>query len=327
VLRGARLRVTSALEAAFGVMRLSRLAALLLGTLCCVVPAQSQAFTYVVQPGDTLASIAERTYGRIQYEKLLVAANALDVQEGIAIVPGMRLEVPALTHRRIRQGDGWGMLAVELLGAPHRADALAQVNGTSPWLAPEEGSEIVVPYNLRVIVAPTDTIVSIAYKYLGDMNKAWVLDHYNGLHGRKLQRGDVVLVPLTDLPLTPTGQAAAVAAAGAGCGEAAGVTRAVQLQVRDELPALVADVKGGRYVDAVSRGNRFLASGELSHRTLAVVERQLLEAYVALGATGLATAACNAWRKVEPDAKLDAVMVSPKIIAACQPVTPAPRGE
>ena len=33
----------------------------------------ARAFSYVVAPGDTLASIAERYYGRIQQERLLVA--------------------------------------------------------------------------------------------------------------------------------------------------------------------------------------------------------------------------------------------------------------
>ncbi|MEZ4315684.1 MAG: LysM domain-containing protein, partial [Polyangiaceae bacterium] len=36
------------------------------------------AFPHVVQPGETLAMIAERTYGKVEMERLLVAANALD---------------------------------------------------------------------------------------------------------------------------------------------------------------------------------------------------------------------------------------------------------
>ena len=104
-------------------------------------------------------------------------------------------------------------------------------------------------------------------------------------------------------------------------------TRSAQLKIRKELPALIADINGGRYIDAVTRGNRFLASGELSTPTLSVVHRQLLEAYVALGATGLATAACNQWRKVDPKAKLDPVMLSPKIIAACERGKPPTRKE
>jgi len=299
-------------------MKLAKLVASGVCLLFSVIAVRAQAFSYVVSPRDTLASIAERFYGRIQHEKLLVAANVLDAQGGTSIVPGMRLEVPALSHRRVRQGDTWGDLAAELLGAARRSDVLSMANGSSPWLLPEEGSEIVVPYNLRVIVGGGDTIVTIAYKFLGDRNQAWVLDHYNGLKGRKLRRGDVVLVPLSDLKLTDEGKQFAKRALQARRSEGGGTTRATQLRVRNELPALHADIRSGRYVDAVTRGNRFLAAGELDRSTIATVHRELLEAYVALGATGLATAACNEWRKADPHATLDPVMLSPKIIAACE---------
>jgi phage tail protein X len=282
----------------------------------------ASAFPYIVQKGDTLASIAERFYGRIQHEKILVSANALDAQGGSPIVPGMRLEVPAVAHHRVQRGDTWAKLAAELLGAPSRADVLAIANGTSPWLPPEDGAEIAVPYNLLIIVSGGETIVTIAYKFMGDMNKAWVLDHYNMLKGRRLARGDVVLVPLTDLELTAKGKAALEQSSALSCSEAAGDARKNQRRVGAELPALIADIKGGRYVDAVTRGNKFLASGSLSKPQRAVVQRQLLEAYVALESPGLATAACGEWRKHDPAAKLDPVMISPKVMAACQRSAP-----
>src|SRR6187431_634483 len=111
----------------------------------------AQAFTHVVRDKDTLASIAERYYGRIQFEKLLVAANDLDARGGSPIVRGMRLEVPALGHRVVRQGETWDGLAASLLGSAQRSDVLSLANGSSPWLTPEEGAEIVVPFNLRVL--------------------------------------------------------------------------------------------------------------------------------------------------------------------------------
>src|SRR5262245_32607319 len=163
---------------------------------------RADAFVHRVAAGDTLASIAEKYYGRIQYERLLVAANFLDARGGTPIMRGMRLEVPALEHRKVATGDTWETLAVDLLGSPSRADVLSMANGSSPWLAPEEGSEIEVPYNLRVIVGEGEQITQVAFRHLGDMNKAWMLDRYNGLDGRKLASGDAVLVPLTDLPLT-----------------------------------------------------------------------------------------------------------------------------
>src|SRR5258706_16246824 len=111
-----------------GAMRLSRL----LGGVCAVLFAtlarHATAFTHVVQKNETLAQIAERTYGKIQYEKILVAANALDAQGGSPIVAGQRLEIPALDHHRIVPGDNWQNLAKQLLGDPERATVLAQAN-------------------------------------------------------------------------------------------------------------------------------------------------------------------------------------------------------
>jgi phage tail protein X len=279
----------------------------------------ASAFTHVVQKGDTLASIAERYYGRIQFEKLLVAANGLDAQGGTPIVAGMRLEVPALSHRRVKKGDTWPALATTLLGASYRSDVLSMSNGSSPWLTPADGAEIIVPYNLPVIVGSGDTIVTVAYKYLGEQNKAWVLDHYNGFKGKKLVPGDLVLVPLTDLPLTEDGKKAVVESNPLVCSQAAGETRQTQHKVQAELPALIADVKGGRYVDAVSRGSRFLAqSSLLTNEQRARVQREMLEAYAALEAPGLAAASCSEWRKLDPSAKLDPITMSPKLLEACQ---------
>lgn len=277
-----------------------------------------RAFPHVVLPGETLASIAEKTYGRIQYEKILVAANALEAQGGIPIVPGMRLEIPAVSYQRIQKGDTWAALGQALLGAPQRGEVLAMANDTKPWLIPEEGAEIVVPYNLRVIATDSDTIVTLAYKFLGDSKKAWTLDHYNGFKGRALHTGDVVLIPLSDLPLTEEGKAAAKKAALALRSEAEPHKRAAQRTVQSEIPALIADVRNGRYADAVTRGNKFLSAGDLSKPQLAIIHRHLLEAYVALGATGLATAACGAWRKNEDRAVIDPIWLSPKIVAACE---------
>src|SRR5687767_3076034 len=123
------------------VKRVLGLLSILAGLVCA---GHAHAFQHVVQKGDTLASLAEKYYGRIQLEKLLVAANLLDMGGGSPIVRGMRLEVPALLHFRVRPGDTWDTLAAELLGSPSRSDVLSIANDSSPWLVPQEGAEIIV---------------------------------------------------------------------------------------------------------------------------------------------------------------------------------------
>lgn len=292
-------------------------------TVCALVSfAQSaSAFPLIVQSGDTLASIAQRVYGRPDFERLLVSANGLEAR-GAAIVPGMQLEVPALAYRRIIAGDTWAALAERWLGAPHRAAVLAFANEGQPWVPPPENAEIVIPYNLRFIAEGGETLEEVAIRFLGSKKRTWMLQQYNGLERPVLQRGQVVLLPITALPLTAAGQEAAKRAFEAwGSG---GVVRAAQRSAANELPVLLADVRGGRYAEAITRGVALLATATLTTPQRAAVHRQLLEAYVALGATGKATQACRDWLAADGRARLDPLASSPKVIAACTPAPAAP---
>jgi hypothetical protein len=286
------------------------------------------AFPHVVQPGETLAQIAERTYGKVEMERLLVAANALDAGGGLSIVPGMRLEIPAVGHHRATAGETWASLATEHLGAPERGDVLAIANDAMPWIAPALGQEVMIPYNLRHIAGANESTLGIAYKYTGDRDKAWMLDKYNRLKGKAIHRGDVILVPLWDLPLTEAGKAEAAQAGAVTRSEGGGRGREAQKKAEAEIILLLGDVRKGRYVEAVARGNRVLGFGELTKPQLALVSRYLTEAYVALDANGLAEAACAAWREADPAARLDPIELSPKILRAClaapAPVLPPP---
>jgi hypothetical protein len=280
-------------------------------------PAPSLAFPHVVQPGETLAQIAERTYGRVEMEQFLVAENGLDAGGGIPIVPGMRLEVPAVGHRRASAGDTWTALAKELLGDEQRSDVLAAANGSMPWLHPADGQDLIIPYNLRYVVGPSDSLLTIAYRFLGERDQAWMLDRYNRKKGKAVQRGEVVLVPLSAIELTPAGKAEAASASAVVRAEGAGQAREAQRRVEAELPLLAGELRSGRYVDAVARGNRMLGYGELSRPQIASIQQKLTEAYVALDAVGLAETACTAFREADPSAVLDPIELSPKILRAC----------
>lgn len=291
--------------------------AVLLSALALSLGPPAHAFPHVMRPGESLARIAERVYGRIEFERVIVAANGLDVGGGVAAVPGQRLEVPAVEHVRVQAGDTWATLATAWLGHAERQDVLSAANDSSPWMTPSEGAEIVVPYNLRVVAGPTDSIVSIAQRFTGNRERAWVLDRYNFLKGKAVKRGDVVLVPLTDLRLTEAGRAEASIAFAAERSQGAGGTREAQRRAEAEIPSLLGEVRSGRFVDAVLRGNRVLGYGELSRPQLATIHRQLLEAYVALDARGHASSACRAWREADAEVTIDPVYLSPKILTAC----------
>jgi hypothetical protein len=274
----------------------------------------------MVLPGETLAQIAARVYGDPKLEHVLAGANALDVMGGSAIVPGMRLEIPAPAYHHVVANETWYELSLAWLGDTKRADVLANANNAQSWIPPEEGREIVIPAVLSVLAGENENDMTLALRYLGDVNKAWGIDAYHFRKTGPFRRGEVVLIALPDLTLTVRGKAEARDALDRERTEGKGGQHEVQRRADTDLPALLADVRGGRYVDAVARGNRVLSLGELTKQQVATVQRALLEAYVALEAPGLAAGACAAWRASDPGAKLEigGDTLSPKIRAACK---------
>jgi LysM repeat protein len=287
--------------------------------LLVLAPTDGHAFGHIVSQGETLAQIAMRFYGTPRFEAAIAGANALDAHGGSAIVAGQPLEIPAPAHHRVKEGDTWFSLARAFLGDPKRADVLARANGAVAWVPPVESQEIEVPAVVAHIAAEGDTIASLGQRYLGDLNKGWELDIYNGRDTKqKLLRGDVVLVPLIDLSLTEDGKKAARAAAERTRTEGGGQAYEAQRRAEADIPPLLSDVRAGRYVDAVAKGNRLLGSGELTRPQLAAIHRALVEAYVALDANGLAAGSCSAWKaNAGGEVRLDARSISPKIRAAC----------
>jgi LysM repeat protein len=284
-----------------------------------LLPADASAFAYVVSQGDTLAQIAIRFYGTPRFEVAVAGANALDAHGGSAIVAGQQLEVPAPAHHRVKDGETWFGLARVYLGDPKRAETLARANGAVAWVPPVESQEIEIPAVVPHIAAEGETVSGLAARYLGDINRGWELDLYNGRDTKqKLLRGEVVLIPLLDLSLTEDGKKTARAAAERTRTEGGGQAYEAQRRAEADIPPLFADIRAGRYVDAVAKGNRLLGTGDLTRPQLASIHRALLEAYAALDAAGLAAGACASWKaNAGGEVRLDARSVSPKIRAAC----------
>jgi LysM repeat protein len=293
--------------------------AILVATTAATASGDASAFQHITKPGETLAQIAERFYGDAKLETVLVGANALDVQGGTVIGAGMRLEVPAPGHHTVMQGESWADLAMSWLGASDMArnELLAHANKGVPWVPPVEGQEIEIPAVVTYIAGEGETVNTLAQRFWGDPNRGWELNSYNRRQGVAVRRGEVVLVPMPGLRLTEGGRAEARAAAERD-GASGGMALELQRRADSELPQLLADVRYGRYAEAVARGNRLLGGGALTHPQLAVVHRALLEAYVALDARPSAAAACAAWKSNDPNPVLDPVRVSPKIRTACE---------
>jgi LysM repeat protein len=294
--------------------------ALALALCLSLVASDASAFTHVVSQGETLAQIAIRFYGTPRFETALVGANTLDAHGGSVIVSGEQLEIPAPSHHRVEQDETWAELARIYLGDAKRAETLARANGGVSWVQPSTGQEIEVPAVIAHITADGETSGQLAQRYFGDVNRAWELDAYNGRKSdQKLESGEIVLVPLLDVTLTEEGKKAARTAAERTQTEGGGQAYVAQRKAEADIPPLLADVRAGRYVDAVAKGNRLLGSGELTKPQLRAIDWALVDAYVALEAHGLAASACASWRASSSptEMNLDPRIVSPKIRAAC----------
>lgn len=300
-----------------------KIRSLLLCSAFLFVASDAGAFPHVVRKGETLASIAKTIYGRPDFEHILVGANALDAQGGSAIAPGMRLEIPSVGHARAALGDTWIALADRYLGDVRHAAVLAEANGTHPWLPPDPGSEIVIPYVLRHFAAADETIFDLSERYLGDKMLAWQLVVFNDLKKNDIKRGDVVLIPLKNLPLTAEGEAEAATNHGDAAG---GHARAKQKTIDEQLPQLQQMTAEGRWVEAIGLGNRLLGIaghhparelGEATRSQLARIGKLLATAYVALDATGAAWDACQLYLDHAHTIHLEPATTSPKLRAVC----------
>ncbi|MGC4066176.1 MAG: LysM domain-containing protein [Polyangiaceae bacterium] len=279
-------------------------------------PKPAMALVHVVQSGDTLAALAERYYGRIQFERILVAANRLDVGGGTALIPGMHLVVPTVTYVTVPAKETWAGLAQRYLGSAQRSDVLSMANGFEPVAGTGRGNP-----GPRAIQSHRSGQLRRDRRF-----------RCPKVPGRRQTRVDVDALQQSEEraagarngdPRPADGSRAFEQKSRCRSRSRAACTRSgterAQTPTQDRLriPTLIADVRSGRYIDAIARGNRFLASNVLTLTQHALVLRLLVESYVAFDAAGAATAACAEWRKLDPALRLNPTDVSPKILKVC----------
>lgn len=290
------------------------LSMLVLGTLTSTASA-NRGFQHVVREGETLASIAERYYGDPRREAALVAENGLTAQGGSPIVVGLRLQIPFVAFHNVRAGETWQELATRFFGDSRRAFALVEANHGVLTEQPAEGTQLLIPYPLRVVAGQRDTATSVARLYYGPSTEALRrLRRFNDLRTNRLNRGQIVLVPLTDLVLSEEGRN--IIAEQTGAPPPAGEVRALQARIDEELPALGEHVRRGRFTETVALGNRLLGARQLTGNQIVTIQRHLGTAYVALGREDLAVSAFRAALQRQPDMQLDTVRTSPRVMQA-----------
>jgi hypothetical protein len=289
--------------------------------------AQSGPFVHTVRPGETLASIAQRYYGDPRKESILVAENGLNAQGGAAIVVGLRLIIPFVTYHRVADGETWAMLAERFYGSADRAFLLIEENEGTAGDQPDVGAELMIPYPLRYTSEQSDNLRRIGMIYYRSDGPDAIrkLRRFNGMRGIRPNRGQVVLVPLSNLTLSDEGReivagASPVAATG-------GETRELQQRIDEEMPRLREHIRRGRYTEAVSLGNRLLGSGRLTGNQIVSIQRELATAYVALNRADLAVQAFRTALRRQRDLELDVTRTSPVVLRALEEARARERNE
>lgn len=276
--------------------------------------AEAQAvYTHAVQEGDTLASIAQRYYGDPTREAVLREANRLKGAAANGLLPGSWVFVPMVSFYRVGKEETWKSIAERFYGRPGRAAALIEANKGNRRVEPDEGAELLVPYPLRHVVAPGETLAKIAKTYMPESPLSLKrLRQFNS--GARIERGEVVLVPLFNLRLAGEGRTEATSAFMLAAG--GGAAKEAQDEIESVLPELIQQVEKAKFAEAVSLGNRLLGAERLSATQVVTIQKELAVAYVALERTDLAEASFRAALALQPNLELDSVRTSPLVIEA-----------
>jgi len=278
-----------------------------------VAPVQADAaLVHIVRPGETLASIAELYYGDPRRESVLVAENGLTTEGGSAIEVGLRLVIPTVSYHRVEDGETWAELATRFYGDPRRAFVLIEANAGQRGGHPDTGAELLVPYPLRHVAGQNESLRKLAKTYYDSYADMNTIRRFNESSRARVVRGQILLVPLTDLVLGSQGKKLAQAQFERPL--AAGEVRRRQSSIEEQLPALREHVRAGRYADAVAMANRLIGGGDLSGSQTVTIHRELGTALCALDREDLAREAFLVLLGQQPDAELDSVRSSPKVL-------------
>lgn len=285
---------------------------LCLGLSSVMVRAQvGQAIEHVVKPGETLKSISELYYGD-KRDAALAAENG--IESSANVVPGMRLLIPTIRYHRVEEDETWAELAERYYADVRRAFVIIDANAAKSNKPPEVGSLLLIPYPLRYVSSAHDPVRQAARDfYDGSSRSVSMIRHFNSLKGSaRNARGEVLLLPLSNLVLSEQGRSRA-AAPGQQLAEA-GAAREKQLSARDSLPTLRQHVLEGRYVEAVALANQLLGLGELTGNQIVTVQRELGTALIALDRDDLALEAFKALLEQQPDVELGLGDTSPRVL-------------
>lgn len=266
---------------------------------------------HVARAGETLEQLADRYYGRSELSMVIRAANGFVHPDDGRLLEGERVEIPEVIYHRVRPREDWDKLAERFLGSTRRGKYLAELNGRTADEPLVEGKIVKIPYQLLYILAPDESVKSVAREFLGkQLGQDW-LKAYNLRRKKKYGRGDALLVPLMDVEFTEQMKEVVAAERGE---QYTGDDQRAQVDAVAQIATLREGFHSGRYVQMVATGQRLLHAGKLTVPQQIGVYKFLAFAYVALGERELARAAFIAALELQPGMEMSPITTSPKIL-------------
>jgi LysM repeat protein len=167
-------------------------------------PAQAPAFEvyYAPQPGETLADVAERAYGREELAAWIAAENQLPPNTRPA---SATLRLPSASAHEVVAGETWGSLAALALGREDLAAELAALNGSLESAEPGVGEIVALPALVRVRLAAGDSLARVSRRFYGNPDQALLIARLNEIRDpSRVVPGQEVLVPVAHLVSLPS---------------------------------------------------------------------------------------------------------------------------
>ena len=272
--------------------------------------ASLRALNHVARDGETLIQLAKKYYGNSDLSMVIRAANGFIHPDDGTLVPGEWVVIPETIPYQFQAGDTWESIADRYLASEKRGVFLAELNKYDAENIPPEGTLIRIPYHLRHIFAADETLKSVSKLYYGKNGSIRFLMKYNFTRKRRFSRGEVLIVPLTDISFTEE-EMQRIAQESNHCFSDSDVE--AQKLARDAIAQIKKTFEEGHYIEMVSIAQQVLGRGKLTIPQLIGIHNYLAFAYVALGETTLAFLAFQKALELEPEMELSPITTSPKI--------------
>ena len=295
--------------------------------------ARAAELTHTVAAGETLATLAAQYYGSSWKSVYLAARNGL--AEDKPPSAGTRLVIPACFTYKVRRGDSLAEIARRYLGDRERYKILMQENGLKDPAELEVGAELLMPFHLRHAVAPGEGLSHIARRYYRTTRRASLLKDYNG-GNENLNPGDKLTIPIFDratLDAAKRRPAPVKTATGSvarspepASATAVRTSTAASGTVRSSISRAADDYRRGEFETACPKLEGLLGESGLSAGERSVIVSHLGFCAIAAGDPRAASDYFRKWLEIEPEAQLDPILTSPKILAVFAEVTEELRG-